>query len=233
VTDEHGDATIGAYLAGEFPPPEQKAFEQHLLTCDHCWTDVDVGRRGRALVEQAREPAPDHLRTCIHAAAAAHRPTRRPRTRVVVAAALALVTAVTVGVAVRTADPASQPPQITLAVAGYRADRLPGSGIPAQAGPDLSALHLAETGAGSGRLAGQPVTGYAYRDQTGRRILLYLSDRPFPMPERADHPTGPDGAATVRHRGISVLCSRRPYQALVLGDDTHLVWRVAGELDLT
>jgi hypothetical protein len=233
VTHDPDDATIGAYLAGELPPAQRDALEQHLLTCDRCWTEVDAGRRGRALVEQAREPAPDPLRARIHAAVAAQRPRRRPPTRVLVAAALTLITAVAVAVSVRTANPASQPPQITLAVAGYQADRLPGSGIPAQAAPNLSALQLVETGAGTGRLAGQPVTGYAYRDQTGRRILLYLSDQPFPMPERADHPTGPDGAATVRHRGVSVLCSRQPYQALVLGDDKHLVWRVATALDLT
>jgi hypothetical protein len=233
VTHDPDDATIGAYLAGELPPAQRDALERHLLTCDRCWTEVDAGRRGRALVEQAREPAPDRLRARVHAAVAAQRPRRRPRTRVLVAAALTLITAVAVAVAVRTANPASQPPQITLAVAGYQADRLPGSGIPAQAAPNLSALQLVETGAGTGHLAGQPVTGYAYRDQTGRRILLYLSDQPFPMPERADHPTGPDGAATVRHRGVSVLCSRQPYQALVLGDDKHLVWRVATALDLT
>ncbi|WP_165945352.1 hypothetical protein [Micromonospora sp. KC723] len=114
---------------------------------------------------------------------------RRPRA--VAAAVLALVAAVSAVVAVRAASPAAEPVQITLAVTGYRNDRLPGTGIPDQTAPDLTRLRLAETGAGTGHLAGQPVNGYAYRDDTGRRVLIYTSDQPFPMPERADHPTGP------------------------------------------
>jgi hypothetical protein len=235
VKHDHDDATIGGYLAGELAQPERDAFEQHLLTCERCWAEVDCGRRGRTLAERAREPAPDQLRDQVLAAVAAAQPTRRrrPHTRVLVAAAaVALIAAVTTLIAVRAANPAAQPAPIAAAVAGYRDDRLPGSGIPDRAGPDLSTLRLAEAGAGTGHLAGQPVTGYAYRDNTGRRVLIYQSNQPFPMPERADHPTGPSGAAITTHRGVAVLCSRHPYETLILGDDQHLVWRVATALDL-
>lgn len=231
---EHDDATVGAYLAGELPTAERDAFEAHLLTCDRCWAEVDTGRRGRALATLAREPAPAPLRERVHNAAAAARPARRrPRTRVLVAAALVVIAAVTTMLAVRFAGSDEQPPPIAVAVGGYRDDRLPGSGIPDRAGPDLSALRLAETGAGAGHLAGQPVTGYAYRDGTGRRLLIYLSTRPFPMPAQADHPTGPAGAGVTRHRGVVVLCSRSPHTVLILGADEPLVWQVAAALDLT
>jgi len=236
VRHDHDDATIGAYLAGELDQPERDAFERHLLTCDRCWAEVDAGRRGRTLAEQAREPAPDQLHARVLAAVTAAQPTRRrrPRARVLIAAAaVALIAAITAAIAIRVAQPAAQPAQIAAAVAGYRDDRLPGSDIPDRAGPNLSALRLAETGAGTGHLAGQPATGYAYRDDSGRRVLIYLSNLAFPMPERADHPTGPTGAAITTHRGVAVLCSRHPYKALVLGDDQYLVWRVATTLDLT
>jgi hypothetical protein len=230
VTHEH-DATIGAYLAGELPMAQREAFEHHLLTCDACWADVDASRRGRTLVERAREPAPDHLREQV-IAAVAKRSGRNSRIPVLATIAVALVVALVAAVGVWSAWPATQPAPITFAVAGYRADRLPGPGIPDQAGPDLTGLHLVEAGAGTGRLAGEPVTGYAYRDQTGRRILIYLSQQPFPMPAGSVHPSGPDGAAAATYHGVTVLCSRHPHMLLVLGEDAQLVWSVAAALDL-
>lgn len=231
---DHDDTTVGGYLAGELPPEQRDAFEQHLLTCDRCWAEIDAGRRGRALAEQAREPTPRQLRDQVLAALAAQQPSRRrPRARILVAAAVAVVAVLTVAVvAIGTIGADAQPAQIAAAVAGYRDDRLPGSGIPERAGPDLTALRLVETGAGAGRLAGQPVTGYAYRDGAGRRLLIYLSDRPFPMPDPVDG-ADPTGAALATHRGVVVLCSRAPHTALVLGEDEHLVWQAATALDLT
>lgn len=234
MTHDRDDATIGGYLAGELPADEWDAFEEHLLTCDPCWNDVHAGRRGRILAGQAHEPVPDRLQERIHATIAEQRPVnRRPRLRPVAAGALILATIAAAVVAARSAEPGGQPPQIALAVAGYRADRLPGTTIPAQTGPDLTALDLLETGAGTGHLAGQPVTGYAYRDRIGRRILLYLSEQPFPMPAHADHPTSPDGATIATHRGVAVLCARHPYTTLILGEDDQLVWHVATTLHLT
>jgi hypothetical protein len=238
VRHDHDDTTIGAYLAGELPATELDAFEQNLLTCDRCWTEIDTGRRGRALAEQAREPAPERLREQVLAAVAAQqRPARRrPPTRILVAtcmAAIAVLTAALIAIRAIGLDTA-QPVQIAAAVADYLDQRLPGSGIPAEAGPDLSALRLTETGAGTGHLAGQPVLGYAYRDDTGRRLLIYLSDQPFPMPAQPDRDaTDPAGAAITTHRGVAVLCSRTPHTVLVLGEDKQLVWRAATTLDLT
>jgi hypothetical protein len=234
--DHHNidDATIGAYLSGELPAADRDEFEAHLLTCDRCWAEVDTGRRGRALAVHAREPAPAPLHERVYGAVAAERPGHRHlRTRALVAAAVVLLAAVATAVIVRAAGPSDQPLPIAVAVAGYRDDRLPGSGIPPRGGPDLSALRLAKTGAGTGHLAGQPVTGYAYRDDTGRRLLIYLSDQSFPMPAEADHPNGPTGAGVTRHRGVAVLCSRSPHTVLILGEDDRLVWQAATTLDLT
>ena len=231
---DHDDTTIGTYLAGELALEQREAFETHLLTCDRCWAEIDAGRRGRALAEQAREPAPEPLREQLLAALAAGQPTRRrPAARILVAAAVAVVVALTAAVVVIGAIGAdAQPAQIAAAVNGYRDDRLPGSGIPERVGPDLSVLRMVETGAGTGRLAGQPVAGFAYRDEVGRRLVIYLSDQPFPMPEPADHADAV-GAAITTHRGVAVLCSRAPHIALVLGEDEHLVWQAATVLDLT
>ncbi|MDM4722295.1 hypothetical protein QTQ03_22895 [Micromonospora sp. WMMA1363] len=74
--------------------------------------------------------------------------------------------------------------------------------------------------------------GYAYRDDTGGRLLICLSDRPFPVPERTEAPIGTRGAGLMRLRGVVVLCSRSPHTALVLGADESLVRQAATALDL-
>lgn len=236
---EHNDATIGAYLAGELPPAERDRFETHLLTCDRCWAEIEAGRRGRALVGRVYEPAPAPLRERITAAVAAEPTTRRShrwwaRPRTLIAAAVVLIAALTgVGIAVQQILGPDQPPQIAAAVAGYHNNQLPGPGIPEHPGPDLTTLRFTETGAGAGNLAGQPVTGYAYRDDNGRRLLIYLSDQPFPMPKQADAPDGHDGAMITRHRSVAVLCSRNPHTVLIVSNDPNLTWRAATTLDLT
>ena len=234
MTHDHADdAAMGAYLAGEVGPDQRDAFEAHLLTCDRCWGEVDAGRRGRALAEQAREAAPARVRAKLLTAVTANRPARRRlHVRLIVAVAAA-VTVLAAAFVIRATGPDPEPAQIAAAVAGYRHDRLPGAGIPEQPGPDLTTLGLVESGAGAGQLAGQPVTGYAYRDRAGRRLLIYLSDRPFPMPQPADAAADPAAAAFSTHHGVAVLCSRAPHTALVLGEDQRLVWQAATALDLT
>jgi anti-sigma factor RsiW len=245
VTDNH-DETLGAYLTGELPPAERDALETHLLTCDRCWNEIDLARRGRALIQQTDEPVPPHLReNILNLVPSSDRPVDPPRRRLRVLAttaalaAVVILTASVVAWVTRPVEPPGeprpgipQPAQIVTAVANYHAGRLPGAEIPAQPGPNLTALRLTETGAGTGELAGLPVTGHAYRDDTGRRVLIYLSDRPFTMPADAEHPNGPTGGSITSHQGVSVLCSRAPYRTLVLGDDQRLVRQVAASLDL-
>nr|WP_277351265.1 anti-sigma factor [Micromonospora sp. HNM0581] len=242
-------------MAGEMPDGPREAFETHLLTCDACWDEVDAGRRGRALAQLARQPAPPHLADRLAAVVAGHRLNSgteaagrgqiRSRLRrfrlhgagrgrqVWVLAAAALVLVAVLGAVIVGGHAAPTPmPQIAVAVAGYHDDRLPGTAIPTRPGPDLSALRLSEAGASAGNLAGQPATGYAYRDDTGRRLIIYVSDEPFPMPSETENPIGADGAGMMRLDGVVVLCSRHPHTSLVLGEDEDLVRRAATTLDL-
>ncbi|MFF5216693.1 anti-sigma factor family protein [Micromonospora sp. NPDC000442] len=232
---QYDDATVGGYLAGELPDGRREAFETHLLTCDGCWAEVDAGRRGRALAHQARESVPVHLAARLAGVVAERQvPSgersafggwlsslswrRHARRSWAALAAVALVLVAVLGAVIVGRDGGSAPaPQLSVAVAGYHDGRLPGTIIPARSGPDLSALRLSGAGASAGDLAGQPVTGYAYRDDTGRRLLVYVSDRPFPVSPRAENPIGTDGAAMMHLDGVVVLCSRRPHTALVLG----------------
>jgi hypothetical protein len=156
---------------------------------------------------------------------------RRPRLR-----ALAVGVAATIILAVAALATSSATPtptgSVAAAVTGYADQRLPGTDAPAAPAPDLGALGLLPIGASSGQLAGQHVTAYAYRDATGRRIFLYLSDQPFPMPRDTDQLTDQAGAWTVHHHKIVVLCARTPHEVLIIGTDTDLVHTVATTLDL-
>jgi hypothetical protein len=87
------------------------------------------------------------------------------------------------------------------------------------------------TAAGAGALAGVPVTAYAYRDQLGRRLLLYVGQRPFPVPEESEY-ANTDASWLTHEDGITVLCGRRPHDTLVVAQDDRLVREAAVLLDV-
>lgn len=226
----HDPATVAAYIAGELTGGPHSAFEQHLLACQDCWEEVEAGRRGRELVELAREPAPEHLRAWVMAELGdSIRPPRIPKFALSAAAACVAALIGLVFFAVRTATPVP----MDAAIAGFRSERLPGAHIPTTQAPDLSKIGLTETAAGAGDLGGVPVTAYAYRDQMGRRLLLYVGERPFVTPRQAERYGGNrDSSWITRENGVSVLCSRDPHVTLVVGQDEKLVRTAADLLDL-
>lgn len=260
------DEAIGAYLAGELSPAEVADLERHLLTCDGCWVEVDAGRRGRALVQQVREPVPDDLRARVMAAVAAEqregvaaeipvapqaspsqrarpqraRPQRagraswwrRPAIRLLTPVLAGAVAAgIVVGVAVVRGLDDDMPAAVVAAVEGYQGERLPGSRVPDSGAPDLSMLKMDPMGAGTGMLGDQMVTGYAYEDTMGRRLVVYYSKEPFQMPQTSDEEP-PPGYELMTTSSVTVFCSRAPHTVLVLGEDHDLVMQAAGELDL-
>ncbi len=228
----HDPATAAAYVAGELNGAPHTAFEQHLLTCQECWEEVEAGRRGRELVECARESAPSHLRARVMAdLSVTARPPRIRKFALAVAAACVAALVGLVSFAVRTASPVP----VDAAIAGFQSERLPGARIPTTQAPDLSKIGLGETAAGAGYLGGVPVTAYAYRDPMGRRLLLYVGQRPFATPRQAEHYSkgDPDSSWITREDGVSVLCSRDPHVTLLVGQDEKLVRMAAEFLDLT
>ena len=119
--------------------------------------------------------------------------------------------------------PSEDPAALRAAVADFNDRELPGRQLPRNAAPDLSGLRLRPVGAGGGRYDGLAVDGYAYRDDAGRRIVLYLAPEPFPTADDVQALAGPDGPWTVRRGDVVVLCARAPHALLVLGEDDELV----------
>lgn len=231
------ESDAAAYLGGVMGRAEKDRFIAHLVGCADCWTEVEQARRGRTLVESARVAAPGALRDRVRglveaeaqppAAAPRH---LRSRTRRWLLPVGAPVAAAAVIALVLTTGGTSEPPSLQAAVADFSAERLPGAELPDQRAPDLSDLQLQPVGAGGGSYAGLEVDGYAYRDPAGRRIVLYLSDEPFPEAPGARLLAGRDGPWVVERGDVVVLCARIPHALLVVGQDTQLVTAAADAL---
>lgn len=203
----------------------RRRFEEHLLACEDCWREVAAGRLGRRLAESARELAPQDLRERVRAAVAAMPPPRRPRWAFgATAAAVSALAAVVVLVL-----PAGQPAPIARAVADFREGRIPTARDASVPAPDLSAMSLRLVASGTGSLDGQRVDAYGYRDTSGHRLLLYLSDTAFPVAAGASR-ASPDGPWRARIDGLELLCSDRPHALLAVSDDAQMLAGLARAL---
>jgi anti-sigma factor RsiW len=67
--DRRHDPELNAaeYVSGEFSQRARRWFERHILDCDDCWREVLLGRFGRRVAEDVREPVPPGLRDRVRA----------------------------------------------------------------------------------------------------------------------------------------------------------------------
>ena len=215
-------AAAAAYVAGEMTTGERSAFEDHLVACEACRADVAAGQRGQALVDQTWEAAPAWLSARITETITSAPPRRRSRPTLVAAVAVLLAAVVASFLSAGAGDP-EQTSAVDAAVVAYREDRLPARSAPQAPAPNLKEAGFIRTTAGAGDLEGQPVTVYAYRDFTGRRVVVFISDQPFRAPEDAEHPEGPRGPWEVARSDVIAVCAPEPHDVLVVGDDRRLV----------
>ena len=248
---------VADFLGGGLAEVTRADFSDHLLSCDRCWQELRAAQRGRQIAESARTVAPAELRDRIRAMVmaedqlgAAAQPADRPRqapwaaitakvgrgwpVRRVLLVSVPATAAVLVAVVLTLAGPPSarsqEPRALAAAVADFRTQELPGRQLPTAGAPDLSRLNLQPIGAGGGSYAGLAVDGYAYRDSAGRRLVLYLSQEPFPTAPGARLLEGPDGPWTAQRGDVVILCARAPHALLVVGQDLQLVRNVASQL---
>ena len=227
------------FLGGTMSVQDRHSFSTHLIECAECWTELDQARHGRSLVESMRSAAPAALRDRVRGLVEAESltadasPSRSGRTsarRWVLPIGVPAAAAAVVAVILVVGGGTSEPPSLRQAVADFSAERLPGSELPDERAPDLSELELQPIGAGGGTYAGLEVDGYAYRDPAGRRVVLYLSDEPFPEAPGAERLAGEDGPWVAQRGDVVVLCARVPHALLVVGQDDELVRSTADAL---
>jgi len=238
------DQLAAAYLDG-LRARAHRRYEEHLLDCEACWREVSLARRGRELAESIADTAPPGTRESIRVAVASAAPeqaawvARHHRRHLILATTVLIVLLALAGGIVTwrpwqnsTGDATAPRSTLAVAVASFRADRLPGTAVPAERAPDLSRLGLDLVGASTGELDSIGVTVFAYRADTGARLNLYRSSRPIPETDEAERLSGPESAWETELSGVTVICGPETHTELLIGSDALLVQRVGTLLNI-
>lgn len=193
----HDDAGLAAFLEGDVDAADAAEWDDHLLSCDECWSALDEARRGREMASSLRESAPAALRERVSAVFVNVPRPGRPRRRIATGAAMALVVAIVAATAIFAAVQESggfRDPEPVAVVLRLAADR-DGPTPPEERGVRITRLNVG-----------------------GRDVVLARSDDPFPMPDGAialaDDPHSP----WLAQRGaVSLLCFSHPDPILLAG----------------
>lgn len=224
------EKNAAAYLSGGMSRRSRKDFEQHILDCEDCWTEVDLGRRGRSLAESARTLAPqklrEHVRMSVEAMPA---PGRRWRRFAFGNAVIALAVVSLVAALDLTLDQPDQPQEIAVLLADFESRSALEDPAARTLPRRLGDLRLRHTRAG--RIHGMQVTAHSYEDPAGHEVIVYQADRTFPVAQGAEHAAGAD-TWTAEIEGAVLFCADHPVPSLVVGDDRKEVALAADELGL-
>jgi hypothetical protein len=219
------ESAAAAYLSGVMSRRVRRRFEAHLVECPDCWEEVRTGGVGRGYAEAGRELAPQELRDRIRGQVALVQV--RPRYRLRIGVGVLVLALGTAGAGFLLLD-SDQPPTIEALVADFQGDEQLQRGAPAALPERLGDLAL--VGVAKGHVDDLFVVGHRYRDPAGHRVTVYRADRSFPMAEGARAGEGQIWRAQVE--GAQLLCSERPFPALVVGDDSREVVLAARTLGM-
>lgn len=203
-----------AYLGGLLKGARRKMFERHLVDCEDCWREVDLGRKGRSVAEAGRELAPQALRERVRSAVETVRPGRRRR-RWSVAAGLAAVGVLVVGLMMLM--PQREPREIEAALASFRSGSV---GAPADAELPRRLAELELTGVTKTSFGGYEATAHRYRDRSGDEVVVYVADQDWPVAVGAEHDNAGETWLAEKD-GLVMICLDEPRSSLVVGDDIH------------
>jgi hypothetical protein len=227
------ERAAAAYVTGEQRARARRRFEEHLVSCEDCWHEVQLGREGRRVAESVRELAPADLREDVRAAVALMggampRP-RRARIAWRIGVALsAFLLATVAALSIRVLRP-HEPSPIAAATAAYRTG-LRVHDVTSTPGPDLSAEGWSLAASGRSELGGMVVDAFMYRSENGGHVLLFLSGQPFPVADGAVQRTSGPHGWTASVDGISLACGDDSESYLLVGADPHTLARVESGL---
>jgi hypothetical protein len=219
-----------AYLSGSMSRRRRKGFEEHILDCEDCWSEVELGRRGRSLAEAARDLAPLKLRERVRMSVeVTPAPMLRWRRFALGASAVAVALVSLVAALDWTLDQQEQPQEIAVLLSDFESGSVlkttAAKTLPNQLG-DLRLRHSR-----AGRIHGMDVTAHSYTDPAGHEVVIYQADRTFPIAEGAEHASGGE-TWTAEVEGAVLFCADHPVPSLVVGDDHKEVALAAAELAL-
>ncbi|MDQ3619990.1 MAG: hypothetical protein M3391_07675 [Actinomycetota bacterium] len=208
------ERNAAAYLGGLLKGARRRMFERHIVDCEDCWREVDLGRKGRSVAEAGRELAPQALRERVRAAVETVRPRRRSPRWVFSAG---LVSIATVAVTVMVALPQRDPGEIQAALASYRSGTV---GAPAESRLPERLSDLDLVGADRARIGGIDAIAHRYVDPSGDEVVVYVADEEWPVAVGAEHDNA--GQTWLAERDdLVVICLNEPHSSLVVGDDIH------------
>lgn len=208
------ERNAAAYLGGLLKGARRRMFERHIVDCEDCWREVDLGRKGRSVAEAGRELAPQDLRERVRATVATLQPRRR---RPLWAFGAGVVAIAVLAVAMVVVVPEREPGEIEAVLASFRSGKV---GAPAnpQLPPRLSDMEL--VGAERARMDGMEAIAHRYVDRSGDEVVVYVADEEWPVAAGAEHDNA--GETWVAEKdGLVMICLNGPHSSLVVGDDVH------------
>jgi len=208
------ERNAAAYLGGLVKGARRKMFERHMVDCEDCWREVDLGRKGRSVAEAGREMAPQALRERVRAAVETVRPRRR-RPGWVFGAGLAAIAAVIVSVMVLI--PQREPREIEAVLASFRSGNV-GTATDPQLPQRLAELEL--VGATRERLEGRDAIAHTYVDGSGDEVIVYVAEEEWPVAVGAEHDNSGETWLAEKDE-LVMICLNEPHPSLVVGDDVH------------
>jgi hypothetical protein len=212
----HDPKRAAAYLTARLSPRRRRAFEDHMLSCEECWNEVEAARRGRALAESGKEIAPQFLREHVRASIQAMDPAPTFSRRKIAAAggvATLVIALVAIPLFMRGGD---QPREIEAILADFQNDAMSGNPVAPELPTQVGDLVL--IGARSKWMHGMELTAHVYRDQAGHEVSVYVGDDIFPEAEGAKPELYADGW-TAELDGAIIYCSDWPEPLMVVGDN--------------
>jgi hypothetical protein len=226
--DRHERRLI-AFLAGDLDEDAARAWDEHLLDCERCWSAVRADRLGRAAAVRLQESAPAGLADRIRLAVELAEPPRRSRRgRTVLAAAMLVAAAALAALVVLLPSPrAGEPP--TIAAVLQSAQRLPAGGSAPVDGTATSGPVL--VGEPTTVAAGDAHLVLSHYRVGDRQVLLARSDRDFPTPDGA-RPVAGDAMTWTARRGRLTLYCPDPRVIVVAAVPATELPSLAGRLPL-
>lgn len=209
------ERNAASYLGGLLKGPKRRMFERHMVDCEDCWQEVDLGRRGRSVAESARELAPQVLRERVRAAVETVTPTRRRPRWLLGGGAFGALAVVLAGLMFLL--PERSPAEIDAALASFRT--APNStSVESQLPARLADLEL--TGTEAVTLGSFDAVAHSYIDPSGDEVVVYVADKEWPVAAGAEHDNSGETWLAEKD-GLVMICLNQPKASLIVGDDVH------------
>lgn len=219
------ERNAAAYLGGLLSGARRRMFERHMVDCEDCWREVELGRKGRSVAESGRELAPQSLRERVRASVETVSPP--PRKRLLLGTSVLSALAIVVALVLFAPWRQAQPAQIEAALDSFETGFAPRQDAPALLPARLDGLELDHVARED--LQGIEVVAHHYVDSGGEQIVVYVADEEWPVALDATHDRSGD-TWTAHSDGLVLVCLNEPAPALIVGDDVTEVNLVAASL---